>query len=232
MNDVWYIDPLHMTLRLVLAVVLGGLIGWEREYKNQHAGFRTHILVCVGSALIMLLSIYGFADFAYEYNVRMDPARLAAQVISGIGFLGAGTILRHGFSVSGLTTAASLWVVAAIGLSVGAGFYYAAALVTLLVLISLRILNKFEKKFMNVRFLKKLIIEMEDRPAVMNRVSEILEEKGANITKMQFDRNGEENAESGTVTWMLHLKPVPSRLMIDMANDIRQLQGVQRVSTE
>lgn len=106
---------------MVLAAVLGGLVGMEREWNNHAAGFRTHILVCLGAATIMLLSIYGFSQFVNEANVRMDPARLAAQVISGVGFLGAGAILRNGPVISGLTTAASVWVVAAIGLCVGAG---------------------------------------------------------------------------------------------------------------
>jgi len=114
LSDVWHIGYAEMTFRLVLALALGGLIGFEREWGGHPAGFRTHILVCLGSAVVMLLSEYGFSQFAAEPNVQMDPARLAAQVISGIGFLGAGTILRTGFTISGLTTAASLWVVAAI----------------------------------------------------------------------------------------------------------------------
>src|SRR5690606_39922495 len=110
------------------------------------AGFRTHILVCLGSALIMLISIYGVSDFIKEENVRADPARLAAQVVSGIGFLGAGTILRHGLTVSGLTTAASLWVVAGIGLAVGAGYMFGAVLTTILTLVSLELLNRMERR--------------------------------------------------------------------------------------
>lgn len=137
MNDPWTIDTLHITLRLLLALLLGGVIGFEREQNNRAAGLRTHILVCLGSTLIMLLSMYGFAEFAKLDNVRLDPARLAAQVISGIGFLGAGTILFTGKSITGLTTAASLWVVAAIGLAVGAGFYYASVLTCALALVSL-----------------------------------------------------------------------------------------------
>lgn len=92
-------------------MLLGGLIGFERERSNHAAGLRTHILVCLGSTLIMLLSIYGFSDFVDEINVRIDPARLATAVITGIGFLGAGTILFTGKSITGLTTAASIWVV-------------------------------------------------------------------------------------------------------------------------
>ncbi|HEY0826461.1 MAG TPA: MgtC/SapB family protein, partial [Bacilli bacterium] len=134
MTDPWFIDPVDLIIRLSIALFLGGIIGFERERNNHAAGFRTHILVCIGSALVMLLSIYGFSDFVDEENVRIDPSRLAAQVISGIGFLGAGVILRNGFSVTGLTTAASLWVAAAIGLAVGAGFHLAAVTTTLFVL--------------------------------------------------------------------------------------------------
>ncbi|MFD2672514.1 MgtC/SapB family protein [Marinicrinis sediminis] len=145
----WTIDSLELLLRMSLAVLLGGLIGFEREKSNQDAGFRTHILVCLGANLIMLLSMYGFSAFAEQPNVRMDPARLAAQVVSGIGFLGAGVILTNGITIKGLTTAASLWVVAAIGLAVGAGFYLAASFATLLSLFSLLVLNKVERKWLH-----------------------------------------------------------------------------------
>jgi putative Mg2+ transporter-C (MgtC) family protein len=120
----------EMALRLILACLLGGLIGYQREKSERPAGFRTHTLVCVGSCLIMLLSAYAFNDF---YSVNKDPARLAAQVISGMGFLGAGTIFRDGVTVQGLTTAACLWVVSAIGLSVGIGFYCTAIATTFIV---------------------------------------------------------------------------------------------------
>src|SRR5690554_517318 len=148
MNSPWEIDQIEMMLRLGLALGLGGLIGLERETSSRAAGLRTNILVCVGSALIMLLSMYGFADFVNEPTVRIDPARLAAQVISGIGFLGAGVILFNGFSLTGLTTAATLWVVAGIGLASGAGFYYPAIATTFVVLFSLLILNKVENKWL------------------------------------------------------------------------------------
>ncbi|MCR8844921.1 MgtC/SapB family protein [Paenibacillus sp. SC116] len=140
----WVIDWWPLTQRLVLAALLGGIIGLERERSRHAAGVRTHMLVSMGSALIMLLSLYGFSMFVDEDNVRMDPARLSAQVISGIGFLGAGTIIRDGLSVKGLTTAASIWVAAAIGLSVGAGFYYGALLTCVLTIIALWLMNKME----------------------------------------------------------------------------------------
>ncbi|SEQ84809.1 MgtC/SapB family protein [Piscibacillus halophilus] len=137
-----------MLVRILLATVLCGLIGFERELKKHSAGFRTHILVGVGSCLMMLLSIYGFEMFIDTYeNVRFDPARIPSYVISGIGFLGAGTIMVHGMTIRGLTTAASIWTVAGIGLVIGVGMYSLAILVTTVVLLSLIFLNSWEKLF-------------------------------------------------------------------------------------
>ncbi len=126
-------------LRLALAAALGGAVGLEREFREREAGFRTHMLVSVGSALFTIASAYGFRDFLTHGGslVRTDPTRIAAQIVTGIGFLGAGAIIRQGLSIRGLTTAATLWVVAAIGLTAGAGYYSAAAITTLLVLFSL-----------------------------------------------------------------------------------------------
>jgi putative Mg2+ transporter-C (MgtC) family protein len=120
----------QIAIRLILSVVFSGLIGLERQWHRRTAGLRTHILVCLGSCLIMLTSLYVFD--IYKDKVALDPTRIAAGVITGIGFLGAGTIIRERENVKGLTTAASLWVAAAIGLAVGCGFYQAALITTLL----------------------------------------------------------------------------------------------------
>ena len=126
-------------LRLVVAAGLGGAVGLEREYREREAGFRTHMLVAVGSALFTIASAYGFHEFLVSGDavVRADPTRIAAQIVTGIGFLGAGAIIRQGLAVRGLTTAATLWVVAAIGLTTGAGYYSAAVITTLIALVSL-----------------------------------------------------------------------------------------------
>ena len=120
--------------RVVVAAGLGGAIGLERELREREAGFRTHLLVSVGSCLFTLVSAYGFSEFR---GASVDPTRIAAQIVTGIGFLGAGAIIRQGFSVRGLTTAATLWVVAAIGMASGAGYFSAAVLTTALVLFTL-----------------------------------------------------------------------------------------------
>ena len=129
----------EVLLRVVLAGVLGGAIGVEREIREREAGLRTHLLVAVGAALFTLVSAYGWHDFSFSSanGITYDPTRIAAQIVTGIGFLGAGAIIRQGLSVRGLTTAASLWVVAAIGLAAGAGYYSAAVITTIVVLVSL-----------------------------------------------------------------------------------------------
>ncbi len=129
-------------LRLFIAALFGGLIGLEREYRAKEAGFRTHFLVALGSALFMLLSQYGFEGIlSTGQNVRLDPSRIAAQVVSGIGFIGAGTIIFQKHIVRGLTTAAGLWVTAAIGMSTGAGLFILSLLATVLVLICLETMH-------------------------------------------------------------------------------------------
>lgn len=128
----------EITIRLVMASAFGALIGLERERKSWSAGMRTHMMVCVGSCLVMIVSAYGFFGVINDHNIALDPSRVAAQVVSGIGFLGAGTIMfmREGV-VRGLTTAAGLWTVAAIGLATGGGMYLPAGIATLIVLIIL-----------------------------------------------------------------------------------------------
>ena len=134
-------------LRLVLAAVLAGAIGIERELREQEAGLRTHMLVCVGATMFMLVGVYGWTDYRLgnDIGVVVDPSRVASYVVSGIGFLGAGAIIRHGINVRGLTTAASLWVVAAIGVSVGAGMYVLAMATTALVLLALWPLSQVKR---------------------------------------------------------------------------------------
>lgn len=132
-------------IRIVVSVIFGFAIGLEREVTNKSAGLRTQALVCLGSTIYTLMSVYGFDLHTTSLMLRNDPARVAAQITSGVGFIGAGVVLRHGTSVYGLTTAATLWVSAAIGMAVGVGSFFAATvgtLVTVLVLISLRALEK------------------------------------------------------------------------------------------
>ncbi len=138
------LTEVEMVLRLLYAALLGGIVGIEREVHEKAAGFRTHILVCIGSCVIMLTSMHMFD--LYKGIADVDPGRIAAQVVSGIGFLGAGTIIRSRVSVVGLTTAASLWSIAGVGLAVGSGLFIVSAVATILILVSLLILSKLHDK--------------------------------------------------------------------------------------
>jgi putative Mg2+ transporter-C (MgtC) family protein len=234
MASPWYIDPIFIAVRLLLALLLGGLIGLERERSNHAAGFRTHILVCIGSTLVMLLSMYGFSEFVGENNVNMDPARLAAQVISGIGFLGAGVILRNGLSITGLTTAASLWVVAAIGLAIGAGFYLAAVICTVLVIFSLLILNIVEQKWLYVKRIHLIRIRAEDRAASLGPISSVLESKKIEIRKIAVEQNRgtDPNGENPSIYITMTVNIRKRITLLSVIQEISALQGVIEVAAE
>lgn len=141
-------------LRVFIAAILGAIIGFEREYRAKEAGVRTHFLVAMGSALFMILSQYGFGDMLGAPSISLDPSRIASQVVTGIGFIGAGTIIFQKHMIKGLTTAAGLWVTSAIGLACGAGMYLLATTATLLVLICLEtiyfILHRFGSRNISV----------------------------------------------------------------------------------
>jgi putative Mg2+ transporter-C (MgtC) family protein len=166
-------------VRLAVAALLGGLVGLERELDEKAAGLRTHILVASGSALFTLVSAYGFHEFLTQGGavVRADPSRIAAQIVTGIGFLGAGVIFRQGLTVLGLTTAASLWLVAAVGMAAGAGFWEGAVIATIVALISLRPLEWAKERFLPARVRGSLLIQLADG-ASGTPVLEALERRG------------------------------------------------------
>lgn len=180
-------DESQMIMRLVLACVLGGLIGLERASGDRPAGFRTHTLVCMGSCLFMLVSIYGFTGMG---TVR-DPARLAAQVVSGIGFLGAGTILHEGVNVKGLTTAASIWMISAIGLAVGAGLYSIGVFATALMLGTLIFLGRWGRivNFAKHSEIYLLTIKAKDLPGNVEKITEHLRIDGVKIKSANVMRD-------------------------------------------
>ncbi|NLM23419.1 MAG: MgtC/SapB family protein [Firmicutes bacterium] len=175
--EVW-----EIVLRLGLAMLLGGAVGLERESHNRPAGFRTHILVCVGSALLMIVSAYTFPPGSTE------PSRIAAQVVTGIGFLGAGTILVQRGSIRGLTTAASIWVVSGIGLAVGIGFYTGALIATGIVLVTLLLFGRIDDALLSRRRFKRLCVRAVDQPGLMARVSGVLGDFKVNIRKVELSR--------------------------------------------
>jgi putative Mg2+ transporter-C (MgtC) family protein len=181
-------------LRLALAAVLGGLIGFERELREREAGLRTHLLVALGSALFTIVGAYGFHAFldTGANVVRADPTRIAAQIVTGIGFLGAGAIIRQGLSVRGLTTAATLWVVAAVGLAAGAGYYSVAVITTALVLIALYPLRIIAYKIL-IRFRPEdgrlLVALPAGEPP--GRIIDEVERLGARISSLDVTQEGD-----------------------------------------
>jgi putative Mg2+ transporter-C (MgtC) family protein len=189
--DITWVDIL---LRVGLAAVLGGAIGFERELREREAGLRTHMLVAVGAALFTMVSAYAWTDwqFSAREGLTFDPTRIAAQVVTGVGFLGAGAIIRQGLSIRGLTTAATLWVVAAIGMATGAGYYTAAVITTLLVLFSLWPLRIVAYR-VSERFRPeegRLAVEL---PAGASAVSvlEAVESAGATVHSLEFEEEGD-----------------------------------------
>jgi len=240
----WFISEVEILIRLGTALLLGGVIGFEREQHQHAAGFRTNILVCVGACLMMLLSIYGFSDFVNEWNVRVDPARLAAAVITGVGFLGAGTILYTGKKISGLTTAASLWVVAAIGLGVGAGFYFASVSVTIMVVLTLWLFNKLEQRF--IRNKKRYVIQIkcQDKPSLLHDVQEKLkahkvvlhklsigelEKEGLEINDLNKDRQELQELE---LTLHVDIERKSAMALLSFVHELKQVEGIRWIQYE
>jgi putative Mg2+ transporter-C (MgtC) family protein len=181
-------------LRLALAAALGGAVGIERELREREAGFRTHMLVAIGSALFTIVSAYGFHSFlaSGQSVVRADPTRIAAQIVTGIGFLGAGAIIRQGLSVRGLTTAATLWVVAALGMAAGAGYYSGAVITTVLVLIALYPLRIGAYKLLR-RFRpdeRRLLVELPTGTSPAPVIGE-LERVGARLVSLAMSQEGD-----------------------------------------
>lgn len=167
--------------KLGLAVLLSGIIGFEREHSHRPAGFRTHILVAVGSALIMLTSVYIAEKYKGQMNV--DITRMSGQVVSGIGFLGAGTILREGFSVKGLTTAASLWAVSCIGIAIGAGFVAGAVVATFVIYLTL---NSLKKVVVRGKAGKALYVEVKDLAEQVPKISKLIKRTGTVVHSMEI----------------------------------------------
>ncbi len=182
-------DNMELLLRLTLACLFGGLVGMERERNRHPAGFRTHILVCTGAALVMLCNIFIFER--YKNYANIDPSRLGAQVISGIGFLGAGTILKEGVTVKGLTTAASIWSVACIGIATGLGFYTGSIFATILVLVTLVVFSRVEGRVYGNRKSTLLKIKSADRPGQIGRIGTELGRCGLQICDISMEVSDE-----------------------------------------
>jgi putative Mg2+ transporter-C (MgtC) family protein len=213
-------------IRLLLACILGGLIGFERESMNRPAGFRTHILVCLGSALVMLTSQYIFEQ--YKGVTNLDPARLGAQVISGIGFLGAGTIIRDGASVKGLTTAASLWAVSCVGIAVGIGFYDGAIVAALVIYITLIMLKRIERNFAKKKQLSILYIKSNNLPGQLGAIGSTLGKYAVTIKNIEFLTNEED--DDALIKFLIKIPGNVKKKKI--ISEIQGIEGVSKVYDE
>ena len=190
-------------VRLLVAGLLGGVIGWDREYRAKEAGLRTHFLVALGSALLMIVSQHGFADVLDSSGVRVDPGRIAAQVVSGIGFIGAGTILIQKQFVRGLTTAAGLWATSGIGLAVGGGMYWIGVCAMLLTLVGLEFLTVV---FRNVGEHSSYLVFSTTDAENLKRVINELHLKKYRITNYEVQRELLEHKEIFRVSMVIKTK--------------------------
>lgn len=216
-----------MGLRLLVAALLGGIIGINREHHEWAAGLRTHMLVCVGSALAMIVSAFGFTDILGQPNVQLDPSRIAAQVISGIGFLGAGTILflQREQVIRGLTTAAGLWAVAAVGLATGAGLYPAAVLCTVLMWIILALIKPFEGRYLRRTFRVSRIRLTLAGETPLEQLESAITKAGLEMTSVTLHRDG----DGPDVIELECDPPRPRRDLLDTADTLRRFEGVVSV---
>jgi putative Mg2+ transporter-C (MgtC) family protein len=221
------ISSLDVAIRLLLAAVLGGAVGFEREVREREAGLRTHVLVSVGSALFFLVSAYAWTDWSFSQREGLvfDPTRIAAQIVTGIGFLGAGAILRQGLTVRGLTTAASLWIVAAIGMAAGAGFYSAAVVATAIVLIGLGPFRWLEGATTLNRFRRagrQLEIDLAKDHSIAEPLA-VIDGRRVRVSRVQFE--DELDWRRLRVELDLPLGQAEERLVEDLAS----LEGVRAV---
>ncbi len=216
------ISDAQIIIRLLLAVFLGGLVGLERELHGRVAGFRTHILVCLGSALIMLTSIYIF--ILYQGLALTDPSRIAAGVVTGIGFLGAGTIIRFKASVRGLTTAASLWTVAGVGLAVGSGFYVASFTTVILVIASLFLLTKLEQKMVRKDWYKTVVVETKSNADQLVSIRAVLSNYKVEIRDLGIKKT----EVSENVLLEMNLKLLSNKHDDQIISEIVSIDGVNK----
>ena len=210
----------EVLFKLLLALVLGGLVGYERERAHRPAGLRTNILVCVGSTLVVLLE-----SFYHDTHTGVsDHLRMASQVVTGIGFLGAGTIIQTRSAVRGLTTAATIWVTAAVGMAIGVGFYSASLIVVIVEVLSLRLLKKLETS-LAMKGGRMLMINGESKGDFARKLSEVLGELNVSVLdiRLSISRN---RAMETTVR-------IPAHVDLDLLVErVIKIEGVQRVSTE
>ncbi len=211
-------------IRLALALVLGAVIGFERERRDYAAGFRTHSLVAVGSALFLIVSTYGFSDILGSQDVALDPSRVAAQVVTGIGFLGGGAIIVQRGTVHGLTSAAGIWFVAAIGLACGAGLFSVALVgtaIALLVLVPFKILERRVFQRTHVLF----DIRVDHVAGLVSTVHTLVEEAGATIRTLRISGDDKRGTRL-----LLELDAPQGRALDRLVERLQEIEGINRTT--
>ena len=220
------ISNVEILLRLAAAAALGSMVGFERERLLWAAGIRTHMLVCVGSCLIMIVSAYGFAGVLDQQHTVLDPSRVAAQVVSGIGFLGAGSILARGEIIKGLTTAASIWTVAAIGLAIGGDLYFAGVASTILILIILAGVKPLEEAYRARNQTVHFRITAERGALTPEELRQTLSLRVSQIKRFVVEnRSGDE----GNDEILVLLNKVSSQDIADFKNRLNDVPSIRRV---
>jgi putative Mg2+ transporter-C (MgtC) family protein len=207
----------EIVLRLLLGALLGGIIGFERQHHGRPAGFRTQLLVCVASVLVMLISEYFHFLQSFDSSyVRVDPGRIASGAITGVGFLGAGVIVKAGVNVHGLTTAACLWVVSAIGLALGSGLYLAAGLTFVITLFALWLLERLER-YMPSRLYRSFTVVTETGDANEAALLQVVGGHGTTVKSVAYEFNREKRESSYVFTITLRDKGLLDPLLKEMA---------------
>lgn len=219
------ISTQDIVLRLFVAAVLGSVVGLQREWKDRSAGLRTHALISLGSALIVLVSAYGFMDVLQMEHIRLAPSRMAAQVVSGVEFLAVGIIIFRRDAVRGLSTAASIWVVAAIGLAAGTGLFVVAFVGVALDLIVLAGLDPLERRFFTQHRPRSLSVTMRRNKAALSSVEAVLRSAGMDLDFMRI----RPEAGSDEDRMEVFFKRVQSDRLVSVTERLREIQGVRRI---
>src|SRR5471030_1356407 len=212
----------EMCVRLLLAALLGSLIGFDRERLLWAAGLRTHMLVCVGSCLLMIVSAFGFQDALAMPHIELDPSRVAAQVVSGIGFLGAGSILMRGEVIKGLTTAASLWTVAAIGLAVGGWLYVVATAATVMILLILVVIKPLEQAYRNRVQVHAFKLVAPAGALSLQSLNKVLGNRAGKVKQFIVEKATTEDTDSITI----QLKRTSGAQAREILDDLLKIEGV------
>ncbi|MDY6845881.1 MAG: MgtC/SapB family protein [Chloroflexota bacterium] len=221
------ISETQIILRVLVGSALGAVVGFERERHDQPAGLRTHMILVIGATLAMVLSVNLGYLFARP-GTPADPARLAAQVISGIGFLGAGAILRYGYTVKGLTTATSLWTMAIVGMTVGAGYYLIGVVTTIMILVVLALLNILENRFLRTSISRYLSIEASYKKGTVKNIRHIVEEFSDSVTSFNIQKSVKEKR----LRIQIVARISRDQKLEDLIDNLSDISGVRKLKVE